>query len=193
MRPRRIVVFAIAVAAATAAAVALATWTSASKPGAFARVSNSGRVVRLRPDALTRRLGVDKASMLAVRGGRAYYLLATDKGPCAAVGMPDKPEQLGAAQCPQGHFPTPDHPVLDLSVYESTSHEEHQISLYRAEGIAADGVAAVQFLRPDGTPALTVPVTGNVYSTTAVPTGAIAGVAALDKNGKRVWRSPSSP
>jgi len=80
--------------------------------------------------------------------------------------------------------------VLDLSVYESTSHDDHQIVLYRAEGIAADGVAAVQFLRPDGTPALTVPVTGNVYSTGAVPAGPIAGFAALDKGGKRVWHSP---
>jgi len=164
--------------------------TSASKPGAFARLSNSGHVVTLRPDALTRRLRVDKASLLAVRGRRAYYLLETSNGPCAAVGMPDTPDQLGAAQCPQGHFPTVEHPVLDLSVYESTSHEEHQVGLYRAEGLAADGVAAVQFLRPDGTTALTVPVTGNVYSTTTVPAGAIAGVAALDKGGKRVWRSP---
>ena len=190
MRSRRIIGAAIALAGATTAAVTLATWTSASKPGALAQVSNSGRVVTLRPDALTRRLGIDKASLLAVRGRRAYYLLATSKGPCAAVGLPGRPSQLGAAQCPEGHFPTPDHPVLDLSVYESTSHEEHQVSLYRAEGIAADGVGAVQFLRPDGTPALTVPVAANVYSTTSVPSGPIAGVAALDTGGKRVWRSP---
>ena len=190
MKPRRTVSFGVALAVATAVAVAVASWTSASKPGAFARVSNGGRVVRLRPDALTRRLRIDKASLLAMRGGRAYYLLETGNGPCAAVGTPDRPDQLGAAQCPQGHFPTADHPVLDLSVYESTSHDDQQIVLYRAEGIAADGVAAVQFLRPDGTPALTVPVIGNVYSTAAVPSGPIAGVAALDEGGKRVWRSP---
>jgi hypothetical protein len=190
MKARRVIGFAIALAAAIAAAVALANWTSASKPGAYARVSNGGRIVRLRPDALTRRLGIDEASLLAVRARRAYYLLETSKGPCAAVGMPDRPDQLGAAQCPEGHFPTAEHPVLDLSVYESTSHEEHQIGLYRAEGIAADGVAAVQFLRPDGTLALTVPVAGNVYSTTSVPSGPIAGLAAIDKGGRRVWRSP---
>ena len=46
-----------------------------------------------------------------MRGKRAYYLLETSKGLCAAVGMPDTPDQLGAAQCPQGHFPTAEHPV----------------------------------------------------------------------------------
>src|SRR2546423_13236901 len=56
MTRRRIVVFALAVSGATAAAVGLATFTSASKPGAFARLSKSGRVVALRPDALTRRV-----------------------------------------------------------------------------------------------------------------------------------------
>jgi len=190
MRARRLIGLALALAGASALAVALATWTSASKPGAFARVSNGGRTVVLRPDALSRRLGIDRASLLAVRGGRSYYLLETSQGPCGAVGRPDQPGDLGAAQCPQGHFPTADHPVLDLSVYESTTHEEHQISLYRAEGITADGVGAVQFLRPDGTTALTVPVAGNVYSATSVPTGPIAGIAALDRGGKRVWHSP---
>ena len=179
-----------ALAAAVTSAVLLATYTSASQPGALARISNHGRPVTFRSNVLTRNLGVDEASLLAVRAGRAYYLLQTQHGPCGAVGRPDQPDTPAAAQCPQGHFPTPDHPVLDLSVYESATHELGTVSLYRAEGLTADGVATVQFLRPDGTVALTVPVSGNVYATTAVPSGPIAGVAALDKGGKRVWRSP---
>jgi hypothetical protein len=179
----------VVVVAATAAVV-LATFTSASKPGALARISNHGRAVTFRSNVLTRNLGIDEASLLAVRGGRSYYLLQTQNGPCGAVGQPDKPDVLGAAQCPQGHFPTAEHPVLDLSVYESATHELGTVSLYRAEGITADGVSAVQFLRPDGSTALTVPVSGNVYATTSVPSGSIAGVAALDKAGKRVWKSP---
>jgi hypothetical protein len=190
MSARQLFMLAGAVAAAATAAVMLATLTSASKPGALARISNHGRAVTFRSNALTRNLGIDEASLLAVRRGRAYYLLQTQNGPCGAVGQPDKPDVLGAAQCPQGHFPTAEHPVLDLSVYESATHELGTVSLYRAEGITADGVAAVQFLRPDGSTALTVPVSGNVYATTSVPDGPIAGVAALDKGGKRVWRSP---
>ena len=190
MNARRMFMLAGALAVAVTAAVTLATLTSASKPGPMTRISNHGRAVTFRSNALTRNLGIDGASLLAVRAGRAYYLLETQSGPCGAVGQPDKPDTLAAAQCPQGHFPTPDHPVLDLSVYESASHELGTVSLYRAEGITADGVAAVQFLRTDGTTALTVPVSGNVYATTEVPSGPIAGVAALDKGGKRVWRSP---
>jgi hypothetical protein len=190
MSARRLVMLASAVAAAATAAIVLASLTSASKPGALARISNHGHAVAFRSNALTRSLEIDEASLLAVRSGRAYYLLQTQAGPCGAVGRPDKPDTLAAAQCPQGHFPTADHPVLDLSVYESATHELGTVSLYRAEGITADGVAAVQFLRPDGSAALTVPVSANVYATTSVPTGTIAGVAALDGGGKRVWRSP---
>jgi hypothetical protein len=190
MNARRMWMLAVTVALAATAAVMLAAFTSASKPGALARISNHGRAVTFRSNALTRNLGIDEASLLAVRGGRAYYLLQTQNGPCGAVGQPDKPDVLAAAQCPQGHFPTAEHPVLDLSVYESATHELGTVSLYRAEGITADGVAAVQFLRPDGSTALTVPVARNVYATTSVPTEPIAGVAALDKGGKRIWRSP---
>jgi len=179
-----------AIAAAATAAIVLATLTSASKPGALARISNHGYRITLRSNSLTRNLGIDEASLLAVRGGHAYYLLQTQNGPCGAVGQPDKPDVVGAAQCPQGHFPTAEHPVLDLSVYESATHQLGTVSLYRAEGITADGVAAVQFLRPDGSTALTVPVTGNVFATTSVPSEPIAGVAAVDRGGKRVWRSP---
>ena len=179
-----------ALAVVAAAAVAFATLTSASKPGALARISNHGRAVTFRSNALTRNLGIDEASLLAVRAGRAYYFLQTQTGPCGAVGRPDEPDTLAAAQCPQGHFPTAEHPVLDLSVYESATHELGTVSLYRAEGITADGVEAVQFLRPDGSTALSVPVSGNVYATTSVPSGPIAGLAALDRSGRRVWRSP---
>jgi hypothetical protein len=58
------------------------------------------------------------------------------------------------------------------------------------EGIAADGVAAVEFFRPNGQIALSVPVVDNIYSTSSVPAGPIAGLAAVDKAGKRLWRSP---
>lgn len=65
-----------------------------------------------------------------------------------------------------------------------------ELALFRVEGIAADGVAAVEFLRPNGKVALSVPVSSNVYATSAVPQGPIAGFAAVDKAGKRLWRSP---
>ena len=80
--------------------------------------------------------------------------------------------------------------MFDFSVYEADVRGSRDLSLYRAEGFAADGVAAVAFLRPNGSVALRVPVRGNVFSATAVPRGPIRGVAALDAAGKEVWRSP---
>jgi hypothetical protein len=80
--------------------------------------------------------------------------------------------------------------VLDFSVYEGARHDLKEFSLFRVEGFAADGVAAVQFFRPNGQVALTVPVSGNVYSAPNVPKGPIAGYAGVDNSGKRIWRSP---
>jgi hypothetical protein len=80
--------------------------------------------------------------------------------------------------------------VVDLSVYEGTSRDSRDLTLYRIEGVAADGVASIGFLRPNGSVALRVPVTANVYAASAGPGGPIAGIAAYDESGKELWRSP---
>jgi hypothetical protein len=179
-----------AVLAAATIAIAAAARTSASEKSALARLSNEGRSVSMRGGDLARRLGVRQASLLAVRGSRAFYRIDAKGGPCVAAGPAADPGQLGTVDCPRGSFPSPEHPVVDLSVYEATSHERREVSLYRAEGIAADGVAAVAFLRPGGSIALEVPVSGNVFSTTSVPPGRIVGLEALDAAGNELWRSP---
>ena len=180
----------VAALAALAISVALATRTNASEKGSLTRLSNEGRIVALRGGALTRALGTRQASLLAVRGTRAYYRVDGKDGPCLAAGPAGDPGQVGTIQCPRGSFPSADRPVVDLSVYESTSHVRGEMSLYRVAGVAADGVAAVAFLRPDGSVALRVPVSGNVFASNSVPVGPIAGVVALDSGGKQLWRSP---
>jgi hypothetical protein len=100
------------------------------------------------------------------------------------------PGELGTVQCPHGPFPSADRPVVDLSVYESTSREKRELSLYRAAGVAADGVATIEFVRPNGSVALTLPVSGNVFAAASVPSGPIAGLVARDAAGKQLWRSP---
>ena len=134
---------------------------------------------------------IREGHVLAVRHGRTFYRLNTVSGdPCFGVGFADDAGSPGSVDCPRGGFPSGGSPVLDFSVYEGTRHDVKELSLFRIEGFAADGVAAVQFFRPNGAVALTVPVSGNVYSAASVPKGPIAGFAALDKDGKRVWRSP---
>jgi len=156
-----------------------------------ARISNAGgpaiAIHGLRLKLATIRSG----HVLAVRHGRALYRMQLANGtpcfgagPAAALGTP------GSVVCPHGGFPSSGDPVLDLSVYEGTRRDARDFSLFRVEGFAADGVAAVHFLRPNGEVALSVPVSGNVYSAADVPKGSIAGFAAVDKDGKRLWRSP---
>jgi hypothetical protein len=189
MTRRRLLLAILALAGVAAAAVAIATRTSASERGSLARLSNEGTPITLRQGALVRAARIRHASLLAVRGNRALYRLETDHGTCIGSGYAAHVGDIGATDCPDGPFPTAERPILDLSIYESTSHASREVSLYRAEGITADGVAAIAFLRPDGSTALKVPVAGNVFESAARPTGPIARIVAYDAAGKEVWRS----
>lgn len=134
---------------------------------------------------------IKSGNVLAVRHGRALYRLEPANGPdCFGAGPANDIGTPGSVVCPRGGFPSGGNPVLDFSVYDGTRHDVREFSLFRIEGFAADGVASVEFFRPNGDVALTVPVSGNVYSAATVPKGPIAGLAAVDKQGKRVWRSP---
>jgi len=181
---------AFALLAAAAGAIVIATRTDAADRRALARISNQGRPVMLDRTEVTRAIHVEHAYVLAVRGGRAVYRVESAGGICLGTGPADDIGELRSIDCPRGPFPTAARPVLDLSVYEVTARGRREVSLYRAEGVVADGVAAIQFLRPDGSVALTVPVKGNVFSEASVPSGPIAGIAALSANGAQVWRSP---
>jgi hypothetical protein len=190
MSRRRVLTLAAVTVLAVIAAVIAATRGGASEPGALSRLSNQGRQVALFDGKVWRRAGVGQVSLLAVRGRRALYRLEAGEGPCVGAGPANVPGRLGTVDCPRGPFPTAEQPVLDLSVYEATSHESHEVSLYRAEGVAADGVATIAFLRPNGTVALMVPVQANVYEATSIPPGPIGSVVAYDAVGKELWRSP---
>jgi hypothetical protein len=189
MRGRRKVMLACALLAAGAASVSIATRTGASDRPALGRLSNIGRPLSLR-GPFVQAARAERAALLAVRGRVALYRLETASGSCFGSGTAATIGEIGAAECPQGSFPTARHPVLDLSVYEATTRDRREVALYRAEGVAADGVAEVAFLRPDGRVALHLPVRANVFAATSVPSGPIAGVAALDAKGAEVWRSP---
>lgn len=185
---RKLAVAAVVAVVATVAA-AFALRSDAARH--LTRVSNSGRAVTDVRGISARRAKVVEARLLALRGERALYRLErADAAPCYGVGPAGDVGNVDAVTCTRSAFPTPVHPVLDFSVYEGARRDVRELALFRVEGIAADGVAAVEFLRPSGEVALTVPVTANVYATTSVPRGPINGMAAVDKAGKRLWRSP---
>jgi hypothetical protein len=185
---RKLIIAAAAVAVAATATV-IATQGNASSDAT--RLSNTGRQrVQIRR-VVIRSVPIRHGSLLAFRANRALYRLdRADAAPCFAVGPASDVGNVGAITCPRGGFPRAGEPVLDFSVYESTRHDNRDLSLFRIEGFAADGVAAIEFLRPNGSVAVRVPVAGNVYATTAVPGGPIAGFAAVDKAGKRMGQSP---
>jgi len=175
---------------AAAAGSVVVTRTDASERAPLSRVSNVGHHVAVERGSVWRSFGLRSASLLAVRGARAIYGLESKGGPCVGAGPAQEPGKLGTVDCPRGPFPTSQRPVLDLSVYEGASHDSHDVSLYRAEGVAADGVVSIAFLRPNGTVALKVPVSANVYEAGAPPGGPVAGLVAYDASGKELWRSP---
>jgi hypothetical protein len=188
MSTRMKVALALLVVAGAAVAGVLVTRGDASRD--TAALSNRGgpsiAIHGLRMKAAT----IHTGTVLATRNNRVFYRLRTVSGePCFGVGLGTDVGTPGSVICQRG-FPSSGNPVLDLSVYEGTRHDAKEFSLFRAEGFAADGVAAVQFFRPNGDVALTVPVAENVYSAASVPTGPIVGYAALDQSGKRIWRSP---
>lgn len=184
----KVVLTLCAVCAAVGAGV-LVTRGDASRD-ATALSNRGGPTIAIR--GLSMKLAPIRAGhVLAIRHRRVFYRLSAVNGsPCFGVGFATDVGSPGSVECPKGGFPSGGNPVLDFSVYEGTRHDLKELSLFRVEGFAADGVASVQFLRPNGDVALTVPVTGNVYSAANVPKGPIAGFAALDKEGKRLWRSP---
>jgi hypothetical protein len=188
MSAKQKVALASLLAAAAVLAGALVTRGDASRD--TASLSNRGgkaiAIRGLRMKLATIRIGY----VLASRHDRVFYRLGAVNGePCFGVGFATDVGSPGSVVCQRG-FPGSGNPVLDFSVYEGTRHDVKEFSLVRVEGFAADGVAAVQFFRPNGQVAVTVPVFGNVYSAASVPKGPIAGYAAVDKEGKRLWRSP---
>jgi hypothetical protein len=181
---------ALVVLGAAVAAGILVTQGGAS--GSHAKLSNRGGAAVTIRGLRMRGATINNGNVLAVRNGRAFYRLnVVGGGTCFGVGRASDIGNPGSVTCPAGGFPrTGGDLVLDFSVYEGTRHDLREFSLYRVEGLAADGVAAVEFYRPSGDIALTVPVVANVYTAAIVPKGPIAGFAAVDKEGKRVWRSP---
>jgi hypothetical protein len=188
MSKRLKLTLALLVVAGAAVAAVLVTRGNAARD--TAAVSNRGgpaiAIRGLRMKLATIRSG----NVLATRHGRTFYRLESVRGEgCFGVGFATDVGSPGSVVCQRG-FPSGGNPVLDFSVYEGTRHDVKEFGLFRAEGFAADGVAAVDFLRPNGDVALRVPVAGNVYSAANVPKGPIAGYAAVDSSGRRVWRSP---
>jgi hypothetical protein len=183
---------ALALLVVAVAASVLIGQESGATSARLSTFSTAGRRVSLSPREarIARQMGANAVYLLAERGDRAYYRLVGPDGTCLGAGPSEQIGLVTGETCPKDNtFPTRRHPVLDYSIYEAMSHDRSGgLSLYRAEGFAADGVASVAFLRANGEVAVRIPVRGNVFSAPP-PRGPVTTLVAYDSAGQEVWRS----
>jgi hypothetical protein len=184
MSKRMLMTFALlcGIGASIAVAVAVRGAHGSSRAGLF-RLSNRG--VRLTPSSGARRaFRLQSLRLLAVRDGRAFYELDTADGRCFGVGSASSLGDPGGEVCPRGApFPSAVRTTLDFSVYEGQKVDREDMSLFRIEGFAADGVASVGVRNRAGHLTWRVPVSDNVYVLRRVPPGLIGAIVALDAGG----------
>ena len=183
MSRRTLLIVVVACGVATAIGVALAVrGAHGSSRADLFRFSTRGR--RITPSqGASHAFRVQSGRLLAIRDGRAFYRLDTADGRCFGVGSAASLGDPGGEVCPRDPFPSAVRPVLDFSVYEGSAASRDGLTIYRIEGFAADGVAAVGILNRPGHVALRVPVSDNVYVLSHVPPGLRGWIVALDAGG----------
>jgi hypothetical protein len=188
-----VIVAAASIVATVGVAVAVAredasgpTSTPSADP-ALSRVSSPGRPITLAPGVIEK-LHLDawsEISLLATKGTRHFYRFERPAGnPCFGTGRTDAPYPIGMISCriAAPFFPSPEMPVLDLSVVSIEKGDTARFT--RVQGIAADGVARVGILDADGNVAAEIPVENNVYSSDSVPRDTTAALVAVGADGR---------
>jgi hypothetical protein len=173
----------VAIAVALAAAVAIPATAFAGKLGDLLGISNDGTPVSLssvlpgetKLDAAMQELRVSGTMQsLGTLNGVAFYATRNADGNfCLAMVRVD--QQFGKGfGCDLNAVGFPSASVQALTFPQLT----------RLQGVAADGVAAVQALDANGNVLDSVRVENNLFaSTTDIPAGAAAAIRTLDANG----------
>jgi hypothetical protein len=186
---------ALLVAGVTAGAVAWAFGSSSTveKSTGLSTLSAQGTPVTLPPnDVRTKHLRgshVTKVALLGTVGGRSFYRVGASAHPCYGAGRAGAAWPLGVIMCRNAppYFPSPEMPVLDLSVV-GMDRGDAEMHYIRVQGLAADGVASIGVVDRDGATVARLPVRGNVYGAESLPTATGVRLVALDGNGHPVGR-----
>ena len=156
--------------------------------------------------ALERVQASETVRLLTVREGVAFYLAKTPEGGlCPFTGPADKPRpsflEFGCLNpTASANFPSPSHPVIDLSpLFGMTGLPGVYVS--QLKGFAADGVKAVEVIGIDGDVLVSAPVVDNVYIAGRVPEpgsvpgriGPASAIVATDHDGNTVWERQLEP
>jgi hypothetical protein len=169
--------------------------TGSGTGGDLTRMSNHGRPVDPGPRQRKEMENVEATSvaLLSERDNRSFYRLSRDDGNvCYAIDNSTEPDHIGNTVCPltATSFPTPNTPVLDLSVFESTSHVPGDFHVVAAQGFAADGVASVVLVDGNGHFIARRRSANNVYALDVPPGRVATAVVAYDADGAEVFRVP---
>lgn len=178
-----------------------------NEPASLDRVSNRGTpfssLLPRDEQALSRMRGgvgvpesisVDDFSILGTRGDRSFYRLSDH---CYGSG-PASPTNyvLGEIQCSPA-FPSRGRPVLDSTVFGSTAGpgerpQRQTMTVHASQGIAADGVAKIALVDPNGHVVAETPVLDNIYRFERVPAGNVTRVLAYSATGEVVFSTPDA-
>jgi hypothetical protein len=162
-----------------------------SEPAPLSTVSNRGQRANtgFQPQGRGAPL-FTQGFLLAKRGGWEFFRMSTTDGwSCWGVGTTypegDSVSSFGGCE-PDGRFPSAERPLLDFSTVEQ---DERHPRLLRLVGFAADGVAQVGVIDGDDRVVPAARVFDNVYFAETLPSGDFYRLAALDRNGRIIWRS----
>jgi hypothetical protein len=187
MPTRRLIIAFVGAVVLSATAAIIVHRAHASSQQRLSRFSTAGRDVTPSRGSV-RAFRIDSIRLLAVRDGRAFYELDTADGRCFGVGSAEAIGDPGGEVCPGGApFPSMLRPILDFSVYEaSPGTDRDDLTIFRIEGFAADGVTTVGVLNRARKVSLRLPVADNVYVLSHVPPGLTGSVVPLDGDGNPI-------
>jgi hypothetical protein len=201
MRPKAVVAFTAALAGVVSAAVvgglALAggSTSSALPTPRFDHISNAGtpvaNVSAHDADTLTSSGAKASLSLLAERGGTAFYSAPADTGAVCYGSGSATTGHLAVLECPHAadtasfDFPSKDRPILDMSASVFNA-DTRTTSVVELSGFAADGVASVGIIDENGV-VHSAKVIDNVYQFD-LPRVATKALIAIDSNGNEIFR-----
>jgi hypothetical protein len=163
---------------------------SESAPG-YAEISSQGKPV---PVA---NVPGQMVNLLSARNGRAFYTEERDGSTCFGIGSLNLQGEVvpGIGACPsKGSFPSNARPVLAVTGVEMRKGDASG-TITSVEGFASDGVATVEFVRPDGSVEAKDQVTSNTFwlDVKGMALDRSRVLIAKDEHGKVIYREVSGP
>lgn len=129
--------------------------------------------------------GFTDVRQIASASGTDFYRLTKEgRKSCYGVGSAGAASPIGFIGCSQS-FPSPENPIMDLSIVGAEKGSDAYPHLIFVQGIAADGVATIELRNASNAAVARAPVRQNVYVLKEAPRAAIR-VVAVDSSGREV-------